>query len=431
MLKLFSFSGGASDKSQPPEMLVLDASYTLEMMVERGILHSVTCRDLDGFFAHVWSVHPFASMLTSDKWASRYGVSAHHILGARHTFIEGKVGRFELLKKFFLLNFFVSQASLFLSLLLLIRRRPIKVIRVGDPLYLGLFGLALAKLTGVPLVIRVNGNNEKVRESTGKPLYPRLFRSINVERKVERFVFPRADLVAAPNKDNLDFSVSAGAKLDRVTIFRYGNLLAPEHLVDPTERCIDVELFKRLSIEPKKYLLCIGRLQRLKYPDDVIRVLAELHRKGHDMKLVFAGEGEMLGELEELANQLGVLEDVVFAGNQNQTALAQLNTFALSVVSPLTGRALSESALCAAAIVAYDLDWQGELIITDQTGILCPYRSWRSMSDGVEQYIGDPDFALRMGAGARNLALSMLDPELLNQHERKVYTALMSRCFSQ
>jgi glycosyltransferase involved in cell wall biosynthesis len=139
----------------------------------------------------------------------------------------------------------------------------------------------------------------------------------------------------------------------------------------------------------------------------------------------------MLGELKELANQLDVLEYVVFAGIQNQEVLAQLNTFALSVVSPLTGRALSESALCAAAIVAYDLDWQGELVITDQTGILCPYRSWRSMSDGVERYIGDPDFALRMGAGARNRALSMLDPELLNQHERKEYSALMSRCFSQ
>lgn len=431
MSKFFSFFAGHGKEVQPPEMLVLDASYTLEMMAERGTVHSVTCRDLGGFFNHVWSVHPFASMLTSEKWASRYGAPVLHELGMRHTFIEGKVGRFNLLKKFFLLNFLFSQLGLFFSLLRLIRRRPIKIIRVGDPLYLGLFGVALSRLTGVPLVIRVNGNNEKIRESTGRPLYPRLLPSIELERKVERFVFPRADLVAAPNKDNLDFSVAAGAKPDRVTIFRYGNLLAPEHLTDPAERTADAELFKLLSIEPQKYLLCIGRLQPLKYPDDVIRILAELRRKGHDIKLVFAGEGDMLGELRELAGQLGVLEHVVFAGNQNQTALAQLNTFALSVISPLTGRALSESALCAAAIVAYDIDWQGELIITNQTGILCPSRSWQSMSDGVERYIGDPEFALRMGAGARKLALSMLDPELLNQHERKEYLALMRRFFSQ
>ncbi len=427
MVSLLKFISTPGRNDESPEMLVLDASYTLEMMHEWGTLHSVTCRDLGGFFTHVWSVHPFASMLTSEKWATRYGAPSYHKLATSHTFIEGKVGRFKILKKFFLLNFLLSQLGLFLRLLFLIYRRPIKIIRVGDPLYLGLFGLALSRLTGVPLVIRVNGNNEKLRESTGKPLYPRMLRSMDFERKIERFVFPRADLVAAPNKDNLDFSIAAGAKSDRVTIFRYGNLLAPEHLADPAMRSIDAELFRRISIEPKRYLLCVGRLQPLKYPDDVIRVLAEVRRKGRDIKLVFAGEGDMLGALRELAAQLGVLDHVIFAGNQNQSALAQLNTFALSVVSPLTGRALSESALCGAAIIAYDIDWQGELIITGQTGILCPHRSCQSMAEGVELYIGDPDFALRMGAGARRLALSMLDPELLDEHERHEYSALINK----
>jgi glycosyltransferase involved in cell wall biosynthesis len=413
-------------------MLVLDTSYTLEMMTERGTLHSVTCRDLGGFFAHVWSVHPFASMLTTEKWTSRFGMPTHHKLADRHTFIEGKVGRFKMLQKFFILNFLISQIGLFIGLFFLILRRPIKIIRVGDPLYLGLFGLALSRLTGVPLVIRVNGNNNKVRENTGKPLYSRLLRSISIEQKIEHFVFPRADLVASPNQDNLDFSVAAGAKPDCVTIFRYGNLLAPEHLADPTKRTIDTELFSRLSIEPYKYLLCIGRLQPLKYPDDVIRTFACLRKKGHDgIKLIFAGEGDMLDDLTKLADQLGVLSHVVFAGNQNQTVLAQLNTFALSVVSPLTGRALSESALCAAAIVAYDIDWQSEIIITDQTGVLCPHRSWQSMADGVERYINDPKFALQMGINARNLSRSMLDPEQLDQHERKEYSALIQKCFSR
>jgi glycosyltransferase involved in cell wall biosynthesis len=370
-------------------------------------------------------------MLTNEAWASRYGAPDHHRLASNHTFIEGKVGRFRILEKFFLLNFLLSQLCLFIGLVLLVYRRPIKIIRVGDPLYLGLFGLILSRITGVPLVIRVNGNNEKVRESTGKPLYPRLIRSMELERKIEQFVFSRADLVAAPNRDNLNFAVSAGAKPDRITIFRYGNLLEPIHLTNPTDRSIDDELFRHLSIEPSKYLLCIGRLQSLKYPDDVIRILSELRRKGHDIKLVFAGEGEMLYQLKEMADQLNLLKYVVFAGNQPQQALAQLNTFALSVISPLTGRALSESALCAAPIVAYDLDWQGELIITDQTGILCPYRSWQSMVEGVERYISNSEFASRMGNNARKLALSMLDPKELDQHEVKEYSALIVNFFSK
>jgi glycosyltransferase involved in cell wall biosynthesis len=425
-MKFFISRKTKSENYKGPEMLVLDGSYTLEMMVENGTLHSVFCRDLGGFFTHVWSVHPFASMFTSDKWAVRHGSPLHHKLNDTHTFIEGKVGRFKLLEKLFILNFFISQFVLFIELLILIYKNPIKIIRVGDPLYLGIFGLALSKLTGIPLVIRVNGNNEKIRASTGQPLYPRLLRSIYIEKKIEHFIFPRADLVAAPNKDNLEFSVASGAKPDSVTIFRYGNLLAPIHLADPSSRLMDVDLFTRLAISPKKYLLCIGRLQPLKYPDDSIRIMKELRVNGHEIKLVFAGEGEMLGELKKIATELDVLGHVVFAGNQNQIALAQLNTFCLAVVSPLTGRALSESALCAAPIVAYNLDWQGELIVTGKTGILCPPRNWKSMAEGVERYINDPEFAVQMGINARQSASSMLNPELLDQHERNEYSRLLN-----
>ena len=84
--------------------------------------------------------------------------------------------------------------------------------RVGDPLYLGLFGLALARIAGIPLVIRVNGNNDEVRRNTGQPMYPQLFRSARVEQAIERFVFPRAALVAAPNQDNVDYAVEQGRK---------------------------------------------------------------------------------------------------------------------------------------------------------------------------------------------------------------------------
>ena len=56
---------GTTDRADRPSLLVLDAAYTLEMIRERGLESSITCRDLDGYFAHVFSVHPFATLLTS------------------------------------------------------------------------------------------------------------------------------------------------------------------------------------------------------------------------------------------------------------------------------------------------------------------------------------------------------------------------------
>lgn len=406
-------------------MLVLDASYTLEMIRELGMETSVTCRDLDGFFHHVWSVHPFASMLTSEKWSRQFGKPDIHELGPRHTFIEGKFGQWPWLARFSLANFAISQLLLLFRLVRLVRKEGIKVIRVGDPLYLGLFGLALTRMTGLPMMIRVNGNNDKVRHNTNAPLYPRLFRNERIERAIERFVFPRAAMVAAPNPDNLEFAVSAGARKEVTTIFRYGNLLAPEHLKDPVDRPLNKVVFEKLKIEPNRFLLSVGRLQPLKFPEDCVHTLCELRKRGHNLKLVFAGEGELETSLRAQAKELDVTEWVVFAGNQTQAELAQLNAYCAAVLSPFTGRALSESGLGAAGIVAYDLDWQGELIEDNVTGFLVPFREKMLFVDAAERLITDPVMKKKLGSAVRVKALEILDPATLNEHERNEYRRIL------
>ena len=125
------------------KLLVIDTNYTLEGIRERQIEQSVTCRDLAGFFSHVWSVHPFATLVTSDEWGSRYGPPETIEIADRHTIIEGKVGRIAWLRQLFLVNFLIAQIDLFVRLWRLIRRERISVIRAASPLYLGLNALNL------------------------------------------------------------------------------------------------------------------------------------------------------------------------------------------------------------------------------------------------------------------------------------------------
>jgi glycosyltransferase involved in cell wall biosynthesis len=419
-------SSSQNTKPSQPSLLVLDAAYTLEMIRERGLESSITCRDLEGYFRHVYSVHPFATLLTSAQWGERCGPPQWYNLNDRHTIIEGRIGRFSWLERLFPLNFLIGQIGLFFTLLRLIRREGVEVIRVGDPLYLGLFGLGLKYLSGKPMLIRVNGNNDKVRESTGRPMYPRFFRSITLEKRIERFVLPRADIIAAPNQDNVDFSVRNGARADRTTIFRYGNLLAPEHRLPPETRGTDHALFEKLGIQPGRFMLCIGRLQAVKFPDDAVRVLAGVTERGHDVKLFFAGDGEMRDELRALSQSLGVGDRLVIGGNQDQQSLAQLNAHCALVLSPLTGRALSESALGAAPLVAYDLDWQGDLVRTGETGELVPFRNVEAMADAASRLLSDRAEASRLGNQARERAMAMLDPDVLNAHERDTYDRLFA-----
>ncbi|MBA3511527.1 glycosyltransferase family 4 protein [Sphingomonas sp.] len=416
----------AIDRPQP-KLLVLDAGYTLEGIRERRIEQSVTCRDLDGFFAHVWSVHPFATLVTSESWGPRHGRPQLYQLAPRHSIIEGKVGRHAWLSRLFAANFLLSQIDLFLMLWRLIRKEGISVIRAASPLYPGLFGWALARLSGIPLVIRVGGNHDKYYETTGQPIEPRLMRSRRIEKIVERFVFSRADLVAAANQDNLDFALANGARAERSTLFRYGNLIDDRHFVEPGRRSRDDAYLAELGISPGKFLLYIGRLEPVKQPDHVVETLVEVRRRGFDVKAVLAGEGRMREQLAERAHAAGIEDSLIFAGNVGQDRLAQLMPLAAAIVSPHTGRALTEAALGAAPVVAYDVDWQGELIETGVTGILVPHGEVEQMAQGTVRLLSDPAYARQLGDSLRKRALEMLDPLALDEHERQEYSKLLTR----
>jgi glycosyltransferase involved in cell wall biosynthesis len=415
----------AMPDSDRPSLLVLDASYTLEMIRERGMENSVTCRDLDGFFRHVFSVHPFATLLTSESWSPRFGRSVWHEMALRHTFIEGKVGRFGWLKALFPVNFLIGQIGLFFSLWALIRREDVRVIRVGDPLYLGLFGLALKMVSGVPVLIRVNGNNDKVRKVWNRPMYPQLFRSTKIEKLVEKFTFRRFDYIAAPNRDNLAFAEANGADNSRMAVFSFGGLIAREHFQDPEARKSATDDFKALGVSAKHKMICVGRLIYPKFADHVIQTLHAVRKAGLDAVLIMVGDGEDRDALEALTLELAINDWVCFAGNRDQKWLARVLASCDLYVSPSTGRALAEAALAGLPTVGYDTDWQSELILTGGTGVLTAYRDKDAMAKGAIDLLKDDDHRQACSRRMRELAVQTLDPNKVLETEREVYSLLL------
>jgi glycosyltransferase involved in cell wall biosynthesis len=408
------------------KLLVLFTAYSLEMIRARKLEDMVTNRDLGGFFGHVWTVHPFASLVSSSESASRYGLPEAHAFAAGHTFIEGKVGRFSFLKWVEPLNFLISQAGIFFTLIRLIRKEKISVVDAWSPLYPGLFSWALSRLCGISLVIRVVGNHDKVYETTGRPLEKRLWHFRKIEKIVERFVLGRADLVAAVNQDNLNFALANGAKPETSTLFRYGNMINKRHFIEPSERCDGSGLLRELGVEPHRFLLYTGRLESVKHPDDVVSVFAKVRTFGHDIKLIMVGDGSLREKLSEQARELGVENHVIFCGSKDQEWLVSVIPLAAVVLSPHTGLALLEVALGELPIVAYDIDWQSELIESGVTGELVPHRAWEEMAGRVDRFLADSSYARSMGEAVRKRALKMMDPSILNQHERNTFMKLLS-----
>lgn len=408
------------------KLLVIDTAFSYQAIRFRGLEDSITCRDLNGYFSRVWSVHPFGS-LVSDQPVEFSGSPDVHQINTTHIFIDGKFGRFSALEFVPRLNFILAQLELIIYLFYLIKKEGISVVRVADPLYNGLLGFVLSKIARIPLLVRVGANHDKIYETTGKQMMPRLFPSRSIEKKIGQFVLGRADCVAGANQDNLNFAIANGARPEKTTLFRYGNLIDKLHFEPPDTRGVMIDWLKERNLDSYKFLLYVGRLEPVKHPDDVVRVLGELRRRGHKLNLLMVGDGQMRNYLANFAVELGVSDCVVFCGNQNQSFLASIFPLAAVVLSPHTGRALTEAALAGARIVAYDIDWQREMIESGVTGELVQHKDWMQMANATDKILNDPPYAKTIGDALRTRALLMMDPNKLDEHERKTYSTLLYR----
>jgi len=406
-------------------ILILDMSYTLKMFRERRMERALESRKLGGCFDKVISVHPLAGLFESGE--QRFGDPVISQLDESHVFVEGKIGTSRTWRFLPPLNLLFAQIGLIRLLLRMARESKVDVVRIGDPYFLGLLGWVLAKRLRVPLAVRVCFRYDEIFRITGKPVMPRIFGFRWVEKIIERFVFRRCDLIAGANEDNKCYALENGGRPDVATVFRYGNLIHANHWQEPNLRAnADTELAK-LGLTDTKFIATVTRLDPMKYVESVIRVAAELTQRGHSFKALIIGDGELRSELENLVNTLGVEDAVIFAGNCTQEWIATVLPRATVIISPHMGRGLTEAALAGVPIVAYDYDWQREVVVDGETGYLVPHKDWMGLSDKIETILNHPVDGKEMGQNAREKVLEMMNPERLELHEQNEYSKMLER----
>ncbi len=406
-------------------ILILDMSYTLKMFRERQMWQALESRKLGGYFGKVISAHPLAGLFESGN--NRFGKPVVTQLDDSHLFVEGKFGVSRMLRFVAPLNFLLAQISLVRLLIKMNRQAKVDMLRIGDPYYLGLMGLFLAKKMRVPLALRVSFRYDEIFRVTGKSVFPRLFRFRWIEKVIERLVFSRCDLIVGVNEDNMNYALENGGRPEVATVFRYGNLIHQNHWQEPSKREGAETRLAEIGLRDEKFVATVARLEPMKCVEDTIRVVAELLRRGHRVKGLIIGDGTLKQDLESLAVTLGAKDAVVFAGNRTQEWIAAVLPRAIIIISPHMGRALTESALAGVPIVAYDYDWQREVVVNDETGYLVPNKDWLLLSDKAENILKDPVNGKRMGVNVREKILNMMDPKKLELHEQNEYSKMLKR----
>ena len=82
---------------------------------------------------------------------------------------------------------------------------------------------------------------------------------------------------------------------------------------------IDLSLYYRsLKSRDTVALINVGRFNRIKRQDLIIKAFTDVHKKWNNSELILVGDGEELEKCRKLACELGVADSTIFTGNSNR-----------------------------------------------------------------------------------------------------------------
>ena len=153
---------------------------------------------------------------------------------------------------------------------------------------------------------------------------------------------------------------------------------------------VDVKRFSRKPIDAfrkaiapngEKLLLHASNFRKIKRVTDVVRIFAAV-KKEIPAKLLFVGDGPERSTAEDLSRELGVCDDILFVGKQEQMEdiLAIADIFLLTSEYESFGLAALEAMAAGVPVISTNAGGLSEINIHEQTGFLCPVGDVAAMS---------------------------------------------------
>lgn len=220
------------------------------------------------------------------KVPSRDVIAGIEVLHPRVAYVPGLAG----------LSGALEVASLLPGFLAL--RREIDVV-LGSWAYPdGAAAVALARLIGVPAVIKVHGSDLNVQSTMFGP------------RTNLAVALPRVSRLVAVSAALGEKAISLGVARDRVNIVPNGTDASLFRVRDHDEarRALEAEgncPFAGASW-PRRMILYCGRIEREKGVIDLLQAFAAIAARAPDLSLVLLGEGRAMAEAKDVARPLGV-----------------------------------------------------------------------------------------------------------------------------
>jgi phosphatidylinositol alpha-1,6-mannosyltransferase len=198
----------------------------------------------------------------------------------------------------------------------------------------------------------------------------------------------------------------------------------------------DPEFRKAQGWIGRTVVLTVGRLQKRKGHDTMIRAMPALRRRIPNILYAIAGEGEEGGELRRLTDELQLKDCVQFLGEPNDDALIrcyqQCDLFVLpnrTVGKDIEGfgMVLLEAQACGKPVIAGDSGGTAETMKVPQTGRIVDCTSADRLAVVVAELLADAGQRERMASAAREWVVAQFDWLSLSQRAARLFRGVHCR----
>ena len=180
------------------------------------------------------------------------------------------------------------------------------------------------------------------------------------------------------------------------------------------------DAFKKvIAPDGEKILVHASNFRKVKRVDDVVKIFAEV-RKVMPAKLLMVGDGPERPATEELARELGVIDDIRFVGKQEQMEeiLAVSDLFLLPSEYESFGLAALEAMAARVVVISTNAGGLPEIVIQGKTGFMANVGDVAAMSLDAINILKDNDRLEQMKQSAFEHACTFDIQHIIPQYEK-------------
>ncbi len=171
-------------------------------------------------------------------------------------------------------------------------------------------------------------------------------------------------------------------------------------------RATDPSMRRRFANPDQAIFIHISNFRPLKRVQDVVATFARVHQSC-PAKLLMVGDGPERPKAEGIADTLGVSQDVLFVGKQNDMVpfLSVADVLLLPSESESFGLVALEAMACEVPVIATRIGGLPEVVEHEEDGFLLGLGDVSAMAEASLRLVKDPQLRSEMGKAAREHAL--------------------------